>query len=711
MMVVERSRDLSRPQRQAAAPRPRKRFGSGLRSQIPPQPPTPLGCCGSPGWLRSAPEHDTPTPALTRRNTQPTRKPEIKLQRILCSESMHTQLLSLLVVWRIAAASDWLNCNICNITNPFRMFQPPFRSSTRHSPPSFHPDSPSPCCHSLPPSPSVNPSACAHQSFCWPCWPCPVNRLDSHRALARAAQPAAAWSPATPPAPSTSSARARASTTTPSPSPRPGGSTSARARDPSTTPGSGSTRQPPRGDGGRACQRGRCVRRPVGHVGHRHGPGAWQLHADRRGLQLGGGSVHCHHQLHRGRPIHRLRRQRDQQHPWRREQRRLFVGRAFLSRRRSSGRSQLARAASLTPAFGHHLEASGVELIDVDDSCGAQSVIEMVLTPGSYTIVVEGCDLDEGVYTITTSCAAVADAADTTTTAFDTTADTATSGTTAIPTTTASETTTAVAVVVEQPFETTTAAVGPSSNSDGSCPRNCGQAALGGGTCRPTGVCLSCSENRLRVNGRCVQSVACRARRIQSGSMAGDNCRCLDSHCHYCNRVVAGSVGTDFICSTVRASRPARRTSRRRASAYSSAGMRNPSPAGPAGSSGSTSPTAASAAQTTTRPLLPARHASTAPASTVSTASSATAVASSMGTGAIGRTATASKVLLSTTLGATPANAARHLRARPDRTSRAWRVSAPAASAATTASAAAMAWAARPAMPAATASTSVVGSA
>ena len=74
------------------------------------------------------------------------------------------------------------------------------------------------------------------------------------------------------------------------------------------------------------------------------------------------------------------------------------------------------------------------------------------------------------------------------------------------------------------------------------CPRNCGTPDNGGGTCRPTGVCLSCNDNRLRVNGRCVQSVACRARRIQSGSMTDQNCRCLDAHCHYCNRAVSGDV-------------------------------------------------------------------------------------------------------------------------------------------------------------------------
>ena len=82
----------------------------------------------------------------------------------------------------------------------------------------------------------------------------------------------------------------------------------------------------------------------------------------------------------------------------------------------------------------------------------------------------------------------------------------------------------------------------PTNYPVGQCPRNCGTPENGGGTCRPTGVCLSCNDNRLRVNGRCVQSVACRARQIQSGSMEGENCRCLDAHCHYCNRAVSGDV-------------------------------------------------------------------------------------------------------------------------------------------------------------------------
>ena len=56
------------------------------------------------------------------------------------------------------------------------------------------------------------------------------------------------------------------------------------------------------------------------------------------------------------------------------------------------------------------------------------------------------------------------------------------------------------------------------------------------------GVCTSCNEDRLRVSGRCVTLVYCKGRRIQSGSMLGQNCRCLNDHCQYCNRAVSGDV-------------------------------------------------------------------------------------------------------------------------------------------------------------------------
>ena len=76
----------------------------------------------------------------------------------------------------------------------------------------------------------------------------------------------------------------------------------------------------------------------------------------------------------------------------------------------------------------------------------------------------------------------------------------------------------------------------------GECPRNCGSAARGGGTCRPNGRCTSCNDGRLRVSGRCYQSLSCKGRRVQTGSQRGQNCRCLDERCHFCTRVVAGDT-------------------------------------------------------------------------------------------------------------------------------------------------------------------------
>ena len=72
------------------------------------------------------------------------------------------------------------------------------------------------------------------------------------------------------------------------------------------------------------------------------------------------------------------------------------------------------------------------------------------------------------------------------------------------------------------------------------CARNCGTVDRGGGTCRSNGRCRSCNEDRVLQGGRCFTSIACKGRRIQSGSATGDDCRCLDDHCHYCNRVAAG---------------------------------------------------------------------------------------------------------------------------------------------------------------------------
>lgn len=74
------------------------------------------------------------------------------------------------------------------------------------------------------------------------------------------------------------------------------------------------------------------------------------------------------------------------------------------------------------------------------------------------------------------------------------------------------------------------------------CPRNCGQPDDGGGTCREDGRCLSCNANRVLQSGWCYSSIACKGRRIQSGSRTGSNCRCLDDHCHYCNRAAEGDT-------------------------------------------------------------------------------------------------------------------------------------------------------------------------
>ena len=49
--------------------------------------------------------------------------------------------------------------------------------------------------------------------------------------------------------------------------------------------------------------------------------------------------------------------------------------------------------------LGDHLEASSTEIANVDDACGLQSRIEMILEPGSYTVVVEGFGSSEGAHT------------------------------------------------------------------------------------------------------------------------------------------------------------------------------------------------------------------------------------------------------------------------------------------------------------------------
>ena len=60
---------------------------------------------------------------------------------------------------------------------------------------------------------------------------------------------------------------------------------------------------------------------------------------------------------------------------------------------------------------GSHLEAYSEQVANVDDSfgCGLQSRIVITLSPGTYTLVLEGHQTHEGAYTLTTSCAAVGD--------------------------------------------------------------------------------------------------------------------------------------------------------------------------------------------------------------------------------------------------------------------------------------------------------------
>ena len=82
----------------------------------------------------------------------------------------------------------------------------------------------------------------------------------------------------------------------------------------------------------------------------------------------------------------------------------------------------------------------------------------------------------------------------------------------------------------------------PPPPTNAACPRNCGQPERGGGTCRANGRCTSCNTNKLRVSGRCVNSISCKGRRIQSGSMTGEGCQCLNSTCHFCMRTVGGDT-------------------------------------------------------------------------------------------------------------------------------------------------------------------------
>ena len=114
-------------------------------------------------------------------------------------------------------------------------------------------------------------------------------------------------------------------------------------------------------------------------------------------------------------------------------------------------------------------------------------------------------------------------------------------GCTSPPTPAPSVDTTTSAVDTSTAMDTTIRSPPPPTNT-AECPRNCGLPALGGGTCRSNGRCTSCNANRLRINGRCVNSLSCKGRRIQTGSMAGDGCRCLNGHCHFCTRIVAGDT-------------------------------------------------------------------------------------------------------------------------------------------------------------------------
>jgi len=84
--------------------------------------------------------------------------------------------------------------------------------------------------------------------------------------------------------------------------------------------------------------------------------------------------------------------------------------------------------------------------------------------------------------------------------------------------------------------------------SDEQCAKNCGD-----GTCRSDdiNVCTSCSDGRVVANGkyedgtrfgRCVKSLACRARKILSGPLTNETCKCTLEHCHYCKRTSEGEV-------------------------------------------------------------------------------------------------------------------------------------------------------------------------
>ena len=106
------------------------------------------------------------------------------------------------------------------------------------------------------------------------------------------------------------------------------------------------------------------------------------------------------------------------------------------------------------------------------------------------------------------------------------------------------EETDAVPIITEAPPTTPPPTTPQTTLAPGTCPRNCGVPDRGGGTCRTNGRCRSCNDNRVLQSGRCYASIACKGRRIQSGSQTGSNCRCLDENCHYCNRAAAGDTCT-----------------------------------------------------------------------------------------------------------------------------------------------------------------------
>jgi len=78
------------------------------------------------------------------------------------------------------------------------------------------------------------------------------------------------------------------------------------------------------------------------------------------------------------------------------------------------------------------------------------------------------------------------------------------------------------------------------------CPKNCGTAAMGGGTCETTSDgyqnCTSCNSNKILAHGGCVQSIACRKKTVLSGKFTGLKCRCSNKHCHYCIQAPAGET-------------------------------------------------------------------------------------------------------------------------------------------------------------------------